>query len=124
MVVSLKAAYYVKVLSCLEVVHGTQMLEKHLPPRHAALVGLNLFDHLLDALAVPFGPRGAQILPMVLVLLPFYGKLCWVKGSLEHPLPFPGLKWVRKQARLPRVASQSSRLSAISAEARQGQSLS
>jgi len=86
------AAYNVKVFGCLEVVHGTEMLDEHLAPRHAALICFNLFDHILDARAVPFGPRGPQILPVVLVLLSFYGKLGWVEGSLEHPLPFSRLK--------------------------------
>ena len=65
------------------------MLDEHLPLRQAALIGLNLFDHILDALAIPITARIPEILP--LVLLSLNGKLCWVKGSLKHPLPFSGL---------------------------------
>ena len=68
------------------------MLDEHLPPRHAALIGFDLFDHVLDARAISIGPRGPQVLPVVLVLLSFDGKLGWVEGSLEHPLPFSRLK--------------------------------
>ena len=64
------------------------MLDEHLTPRHAALIGFNLFDHILDASAVPIGPRVTQVLPVELVLLSFDGKLGRVEGSLEHPLPF------------------------------------
>jgi hypothetical protein len=67
------------------------MFDEHLPPWQAALIGLNLFYHILDALAIPFSARSPQILPVVLVLLSFDGKLCWVKGSLKHSLPFSGL---------------------------------
>jgi hypothetical protein len=87
-----RGAYNVKVFGSLEVVHGTEMLDEHLAPRHAALIGFDLFDHVLDSSAVPLGPRGPQVLPVVFVLLSFDGKLGWVEGSLEHPLPFSRLK--------------------------------
>ena len=79
------------------------MLDEHLTPRHAALIGFNLFDHILDASAVPIGPRGTQVLPVVLVLLSFDGKLGRVEGSLEHPLPFSRLKRVIKQIYLAKL---------------------